>query len=198
MTAVPLRLVGDDGRNHDVIRLQAEVAKLKRLWQASEEERLAEKDARMKYHAENKRLKASLSRQDSEQAEDELVQAVFTFWQLMCRPKAKLGSGRTKAVQARLRDKPPTTPVEFFKAVLGAAWDPYTRSKDDGGVTIYNDLELICRNEVKLADFIDRGQAIPDVRAFIVESAGDEGVAAARALMELERRANPRFAKEAA
>jgi hypothetical protein len=139
---------------------------------------------------ENGRLKGLLKRQEAEYAEDELIRAVFDFWNAMCRTgRAKLGTARSKAIQARLRDKPPTTPGEFFKAVVGAAHAPFMK-----GEKAFDDLELICRNESKLESFVERYYQVPDVRLFIERSGGERAISAARALMDLERRQQPREA----
>jgi hypothetical protein len=185
MTAAPLRLVHESGASHEVMHLRGEVAKLKRLLQAASDELHAEKDARQRYFHENSRLKAALCRQEREQAENDVVDAVFEFWRAMVSPRAKLGPARTKVILARLRDKPPTTPREFLKAIVGAAFDPFV--SDSGKV--FNDLELVCRNESKFASFMERYYLVPDVQAFI-EGAG--GADAARALMELDRAMYPR------
>lgn len=186
-----LALVTEDGVPHEIDRLRRDLAAAKRMLQAAHEELEAERDARLRYFNENSRLKGLLKRQEAEYAEDELVKAVFEFWSAMCRPRAKLGTARVKAIQARLRDKPPTTPGEFFKAIVGAAHAPFI--KDD---KVYDDLELICRNESKLESFAERFYRVPDVRAFIEASGGERAIVAARALMDLERRQAP--SKEAA
>jgi hypothetical protein len=179
-----LKLVTDSGKTHNEQRLEAELAKFKRLFQAAQDELFAEKDARQKYYEENKRLKQQLIKQTSMQAEDELVSAVFEFWKVMCSSnRAKLGPARVKKVQERLRDRPPTMPAEFFRAIVGAAHDPFVK---DG--KIFNDLELVCRNESKFEAFVQRFYEVPDVRRFIDETGGDDARRAATALMDLDRR----------
>jgi hypothetical protein len=81
------------------------------------------------------------------------IRALFDYWRERCRhPGAKLDNGDTRwqKVGARLREG--YTPEQIRKAIDGAAVGAYV---NDAGKR-FDDLELICRNKVKLEDFIER------------------------------------------
>lgn len=81
-------------------------------------------------------------------------EAVFAYWKLRCRPGARVfGDKRRKAVLARLRDG--YTPVDMCHGIDGACEDAFVDSKGKR----HDDLELICRDEVKLDSFIQRAYA---------------------------------------
>ena len=137
---------------------------------------------------EVQRLEAQIDAARGYTAEDELVTAVFDFWAAMCRTgNVKLGPKRVKKVQERLRDRPPTMPAEFFRAIVGAAFEPFSR-----GDKLYNDLSVICKDETILDIFVQRYFDVPDVRKFINEVGGDKAKTAATALMDLQRRTDGR------
>ncbi len=78
------------------------------------------------------------------------AERLFAYWQEQCgHPRAQLGPGRLPTLLARLEDY---TPREIATAIRGAAVAPYV---DDKGIR-HDELELICRNEVKLEGFIGR------------------------------------------
>jgi len=187
MSEPALRLLEDDGTPEEIARLreiiadlQRQVASLKRMLQAAFDEAKIKDDTIAKYHRENTGLKTRLIRQEKQDAQDEVVSAVFDFWQLMTvHPRAKLGAARTKAINGRIREG--ATPRDFFKAIVGAAYDSYVHPETGKR---YDDLELICRNESNLEARIERFYLVPDVRQMV----GDAGaIDAARALMDLER-----------
>jgi hypothetical protein len=94
-------------------------------------------------------------------------------------PRAKLGADRVKAVNARVREG--ATPADFFKAIVGAAYDSFV---DDKG-KVHDDLELICRGSKKFEDRIETYYHVRDVRKFVAECGA---VDAGTALMDLDRR----------
>lgn len=185
MTDAALRLVREDEDGNWIPReldhLNRQITSLKRMLHAATEELNIERETVKKYARENTSLKARLTRQEAMEAQDDVVSAVFEFWKLMTvHPRAKLGAARTKAINGRIREG--ATPKDFFKAIVGAAWDSYTHPETGKR---YDDLELICRNEANLEARIETYYRVPDVRAE-VDAAG--AVDVARALMDLERR----------
>ena len=181
MSEHALRLVDDDGVPHEVERLRRDLASAKRMLQVSFEEMKIKDDTIKKYHRENVTLKARLVKQEQQDAQDELVSTIFEFWKLMTfHPRAKLGADRVKAINARVREG--ASPRDFFKAIVGAAFDSFV---DDKGKR-HDDLELICRGSKKFEDRIETFYKVPDVRALVADAGA---VDAARALMDLERRA---------
>lgn len=189
MSAAPLRLVDDNNEGHELLRLRREVVSLKRMLQAAFEEAAAKDEAVRKFFAENKRLKATIVRQQNEDADNELVQTIFDFWVVMCKSgsaRAKMGPARVKKILERInRDTPGSTPAEFMKAIIGAAHDPFVK-----GGKIFNDLELICRDEAKFDTFVQRYYEVPDVRKFVEDTGGGRGLELATALMDLDRRSS--------
>jgi hypothetical protein len=80
----------------------------------------------------------------------EVAERLFEYWREECgHPRATFGPKREQAVLARLRDY---TPRQIATAIRGAAVGAYV---DESGVR-HDELELICRNEVKLESFIER------------------------------------------
>jgi hypothetical protein len=100
-------------------------------------------------------LKAELSKQYAQAVEAPLIQALFDYWRLSCRAgrkTVKLGEKRRKVIQARLREG--YTAGQLRRAIDGAVVGAFEK---DG--KRYDDLELICRDEVKLDSFIARFDA---------------------------------------
>lgn len=103
---------------------------------------------------------ASLMRQlgakrkrENDQTDDpdyEMAVKVFDFWRERCgHPRAVLGPKRLKAILARLKDHEPRL---IGVAIKGAAVAAFV---DENGHR-HDDIELICRDEVKLDSFINR------------------------------------------
>jgi hypothetical protein len=89
----------------------------------------------------------------------EVAERLFDYWREQCgHPRAQLGPKREQALLARLEKY---TPREIAMAIRGAALAAYV---DESGVR-HDDLELICRNEVKLEKFIDRYERWKESRA---------------------------------
>jgi hypothetical protein len=103
------------------------------------------------------RLRGELTKQHQSSPEHQSVQSVFDHWRAECgHDKAKLGEKRAAVVRARLRDN--FTEDQLLRAVDGVAMFPFVvngqrraKGKPDQR---YDDLELICRNEVNVEKFI--------------------------------------------
>jgi uncharacterized protein YdaU (DUF1376 family) len=77
---------------------------------------------------------------------------VFSYWQVkMNHQQAKLDVKRSKAITARLRDG--YTVGELCEAIDGCLLSPHHMGKNDTG-TVYDDIELICRDGPKVDRFI--------------------------------------------
>jgi len=80
------------------------------------------------------------------------IQEIFDYWvKVMNKPKAKLIPARTTKIKARLKEG--YTVDEVKLAVDGCAKSPHNMGDNDR-CTVYDDIELICRNGVKLERFI--------------------------------------------
>lgn len=103
-----------------------------------------------------KLLEAKLKRQQTESSEGKAARALFRYWVERLgknRKTCKFGDKRRDAVVARLRDG--YTPAYIARAIDGLAEYSYTNAK---GVT-FDDLELVCRNEVKLERYYRQAEA---------------------------------------
>lgn len=100
-------------------------------------------------------LQREINRQAGVEKFDNEVQLVFNYWRRVCNhPRAKLGEKRRKVLLARLREG--FTVAQLQAAVDGASVGAFVK---DG--RRYDDLELICRDEVKLESFIARWEHAP-------------------------------------
>lgn len=80
------------------------------------------------------------------------VKEIFSHWQNQLKhPKAKLTGSRIKKIQLRLREG--YTVEQIKTAIDGCAASPFHRGENDRN-EIYDDIELICRDGVKLEKFI--------------------------------------------
>ena len=82
------------------------------------------------------------------------VREVFDYWrEVMGHPDAKLkaGSKRARAIRARLKDG--YTVEQLKQAVDGCRASPHHRGQNATG-TVYDDLELICRDDVHVEQFM--------------------------------------------
>jgi hypothetical protein len=88
----------------------------------------------------------------------EPAEMVFEFWlqTFNKRPGTKFGPKRRKAVLARLNDG--YTVDDLKSAVLGCSITPYNMGSNEN-LTVYNDLELICRDETKVDRFLATWEA---------------------------------------
>ncbi len=89
----------------------------------------------------------------SVQKQSETVKKIFTFWKkIMNHPKAKLDPKRSKAISARLMDG--YTEEDIKKAILGCKKNPFNMGQNDNN-QIYDDIELICRDVIKLEKYLN-------------------------------------------
>lgn len=83
---------------------------------------------------------------------------VFEYWkQVMNHPAAQLDAKRSKNIAARLKDG--YTVSQLCRAVDGCKYDPFSQGANDRQ-TVYDDIELICRDGPKVDKFMaiaDRG-----------------------------------------
>lgn len=87
------------------------------------------------------------------------VQDVFAYWQLvMGHAQAKLDDKRSRAIGARLADG--YTVADLCQAVDGCKQSPHHMGQNDTH-TVYDDIELICRNGPKVDGFIKRAKQAP-------------------------------------
>lgn len=121
-------------------------------------------------------LQRELNRQHGAEKFDAEVKELFAYWQETCdHPRAKLGEKRKKVILARLRDG--YTVQQIQTAIDGAARHAFEKAGKR-----YDDIELICRDEVKLESFMERAGAVaadspPPVVARALEQAyGPAGV----------------------
>lgn len=93
---------------------------------------------------------------------------VFSYWQMkMNHPQAKLDAKRGKAISARLKDG--YTVGEICEAVDGCLLSPHHMGQNDTR-TVYDDIELICRDGTKVDRFIKlarQGGAQNELQAFV-------------------------------
>lgn len=81
------------------------------------------------------------------------VEVVFLYWRTACKhERAVLGAKRRKAIAARLDDGYAVSELKL--AIDGAAADAFVNGKGKR----FDDIDLICRDEVKLEDFMERGR----------------------------------------
>ena len=81
---------------------------------------------------------------------------VFAYWQgVMNHPQAKLDSKRLKAIKARLADG--YTVDQICRAVDGCKLSPHHMGQNETQ-TVYDDIELICRDVPKLEKFMGWAQ----------------------------------------
>lgn len=84
---------------------------------------------------------------------------IFAYWQqVMNHPQAKLDDKREKIIKARLKDG--YTVEQLCKAIDGCFASPYHRGKNDNG-TVYDGLDLICRDGAKVDAFIGHAERGP-------------------------------------
>ena len=117
----------------------------------------AERDLRKARRA-IRALEAELKKQREDSPEGRVARALFKYWcaRLDKNPKrSKFGEKRQKVVIARLKDG--YLPSYIARAIDGLAVGAYTNP--DTGLR-YDDLELVCRNEVNLERFHRTAEAM--------------------------------------
>ena len=87
------------------------------------------------------------------------VREVFTYWQqVMGHPQARLDAKRERAIKSRFKDG--YTVGQVCQAVDGCKRSPHHMGQNDSR-TVYDDIELICRDGPRLDKFIKLSQAAP-------------------------------------
>ena len=85
-----------------------------------------------------------------------LVYDIFHYWQdVMGKPSAQLSEERKNKIRVRLNHG--YTVEQIKKAIDGCKASDFHMGRNERN-TAYNDLELICRNDVKLEQFIARAE----------------------------------------
>lgn len=123
--------------------------------QAESDLRAAERELR-RVRREVSGLRAELTRQRNESPEGYKAKALFRYWVARCEKPEKrvvFGEKRMKVVIARLREYDATY---IARAIDGAAVGCFV---GDNG-TRYDDIELICRDEVHLEKFYDLAERV--------------------------------------
>lgn len=78
---------------------------------------------------------------------------VFNYWkEVMGKPRAKLNAKRKKAIQDRIKEG---YEWEDFKAAIDGCKNSSFHMGQNGRSKPYNDIELICRDGVKLEQFTE-------------------------------------------
>lgn len=98
----------------------------------------------------NKHLSASQAKTDEHA---EVITKIFEYWRKVMNKdsRSKLTQKRKSKINARLKDG--FTPKEICEAIKGCASSAYHMGENDAG-TVYDDLELICRDDGKLRKFL--------------------------------------------
>jgi hypothetical protein len=88
---------------------------------------------------------------------DETIQTIFDYWKSVMGKdgKSKLTQKRKSKIKARLKDG--FEPREICEAINGCAKSPHHMGQNDTGA-IYDDLELICRDDSKVKMFLSINQ----------------------------------------
>lgn len=107
----------------------------------------------------DQRQRQRRDREETEKSRGEQINVVFDHWiAVMNKPRARLTKERKAKVIARLKDY---SIDDLKQAIDGCARSPHHMGQNDTG-TIYDDLELICRDGKHVEQFRDNiGKAIP-------------------------------------
>lgn len=101
------------------------------------------------------------------------VRVVFEYWQkVMGHPKSILDGKRMRAIRGRLKDG--YTPEQLCKAVDGCKASPRHMGQNQQN-TVYDDIELICRDATKVDSFIAHANKAADPRAKAAAMLGKVG-----------------------
>jgi hypothetical protein len=121
--------------------------------EAESDLRAAERELR-RVRREVSGLRAELTRQRSDSPEGYRAKALFRYWVARCGKSERnvFGEKRMKVVLARLKEH---DAQYIARAIDGAAVGAFT---GDNGTT-YDDLELICRDEVHLERFYELAES---------------------------------------
>lgn len=106
------------------------------------------------------------------------VLEVFEFWKaLLDKPHSQLGQKRRLRVREAL--KMGYTTEQLKLAIVGCKFDAWSQGDNDRH-TVYDDIELICRDETKIDHFIECGnEYMARVKRIEGEKAKDEAAQAA-------------------
>lgn len=122
-------------------------ATLRQVTPREEKSREEEKTEKVKPTVEDK---PSTSRRSTDRQDD--AQSVFAYWQqVMGHQTARLDAKREKAIKGRLSDG--YSVADLCRAVDGCRYDPFSQGANDRQ-TVYDDIELICRDGPKVDKFI--------------------------------------------
>lgn len=122
---------------------------------------------------------------NAEESRRAAAKRLFAYWQAQCsHQQAKLTPERAAKILARLRDG--YSEAEIRKAIDGAASAAFTNAE---GKT-FDDIELVCRNGVKLEDFMARGikatgEVIQETSDVVTSGGIEEKIQAMRRTMSL-------------
>lgn len=84
------------------------------------------------------------------------VTEVFEFWRVvMEKARAQLGPVRVRKIAEALRIG--YTVDDLRLAIVGCKYDNWSQGQNDRNM-VYDDIELICRNEVKIDQFMSLGE----------------------------------------
>lgn len=90
----------------------------------------------------------------------QVVRRVFDYWRRVCdHQQARLSPERARKIQQRLKDG--FTEAQLRQAIRGAASSGFHGGDNERGEK-YDDIELICRNTVKLEKFMEYGDGSAD------------------------------------
>lgn len=79
------------------------------------------------------------------------VEHVFNYWkEVMNKPRARMNAKRKKAIQDRIKEG---YEWDDFKAAIDGCKNSSFHMGQNGRSKAYNDIELICRDGVKLEQF---------------------------------------------
>lgn len=104
------------------------------------------------------------SRGETEESRAEDIAEVFDFWTYTMNKdsaKTKLTDKRRQKIKARLK----TYPVDDIKqAIVNCRNSPFHNGTDKNNSKVYDDLELICRDDTKLEQFRDMENRAPETK----------------------------------
>lgn len=101
------------------------------------------------------RLQRDKERERQAFEQRDVVERLFAFWQKRCKhPKSRLTPERFDAARACLEHGYDEEQMRL--AILGAAFQPFTKPRKNGTVERFDDLELIFRNGSNLERFACR------------------------------------------
>ena len=158
MAEPALRLVhdADHAKHNGEIRCDLCIEHVKRAAQILNDLESAEHDLRVVRRQRDKARQELADLQAGDADIQKEAQEVYAYWKRRCRPSARTFKGkRQEKVTARLKDG--YTVADLKLAIDGAAVGAYEKD----GVR-YDDLELICRDAVKVDAFMTKAGLAPE------------------------------------